>query len=369
MCPECKEKQPLFEDRDRQVSGQGNQAAGGYVAEALSSGYDNELPLLALLRQLAPVAPARIPEVVPRRAERRFGRLGRKVLDDLMASICAGADDWKLEESTRLLLALPVLLLRRPVLPPPGSDEGDVCRDPAREPKQWKILRSRLQLAEAARWHQLVAEALGDDCAARGHGSRDADWATAAPEVEDGEERFRRRSIAASRVPSDCIRSAAQLLKGQSMLPPCAATADKVKALLATSLSEEQKEEQWNALDRAWRAGEGHGLHIQPWHVAARVADLRVGAQPGPSKTRNNMVKLIEQAPGGRDSLVAWCQHWADGYVPPVVSQLLSAQVIRPLKKPSGGPRNISLLEALFKLASAVVQTPIREARPDEGWD
>ena len=51
---------------------------------------------------------------------------------------------------------------------------------------------------------------------------------------------------------------------------------------------------------------------------------------------------------------------WADGWVPPMVVELLVGQLLRPIKKENGKPRNISLMDCLFKFASGVVQDTIR---------
>ena len=54
------------------------------------------------------------------------------------------------------------------------------------------------------------------------------------PGTEDEEARRRRmRAVAVSKVKCDCTRTAAQILRGQSMLPPCHATAEAQRKLLA----------------------------------------------------------------------------------------------------------------------------------------
>ena len=57
---------------------------------------------------------------------------------------------------------------------------------------------------------------------------------------------------------------------------------------------------------------------------------------------------------------------WADGKTPRITARFLTQQVIRPLKKESGGARPISLMEVLFKFASGVVQDAVR-AQGGEG--
>ena len=52
---------------------------------------------------------------------------------------------------------------------------------------------------------------------------------------------------------------------------------------------------------------------------------------------------------------------WADGRVPSGVAKECLMQVMRPIKKDTGKPRNSSLMEGLFKGASASIQKAIRK--------
>lgn len=368
VCPECKESQPLFSE---------SPAVAGLVPAdlvpciAASNSPRQSVALVVLLRKLPPVVTLLTPEFIPKRARRRFGRLCVVLVSKLVGGIHAGAADQELEVLCRLVLAMPLLLLRRPASAAGAkpSQEDPACTDPMIEPNQWKTLRSRLQLAEAGLWHQLVEEALKDVQAVAVQTSAKSEWVLAPSETEPAAARLHRRGIAAGKVRSECIRSASQLLKGESMLPPCAATCTQVMDLLVTSLPPEEQSELGAALEKAWQAGEGHGVLIHADRVRARVAGLRSGAQPGPSKTRNSYMDAILEAPGGEYALTGWCQLWADGNIPAVVARLFTAQVLRPLRKPSGGPRNISLLECLFKLASGVVQDTLRLDCGGEGLD
>ena len=89
--------------------------------------------------------------------------------------------------------------------------------------------------------------------------------------------------------------------------------------------------------------------------------------QPGMSRTRNDFVKAIAEVPGGVDVLTKWCQLWANGEVPAVVSELFSEQMIRPLAKPNGKARPVALLEVLLKFASGVIQDSLRCESAGEG--
>ena len=84
---------------------------------------------------------------------------------------------------------------------------------------------------------------------------------------------------------------------------------------------------------------------------------------------RNDMLSCIAAVPGGVAALRTWCQLWADGLVAPKVAEIMTRQMLKPLKKPNGKPRPIALLEVLLKLASGVVQDVIREMPGGEGLD
>ena len=78
---------------------------------------------------------------------------------------------------------------------------------------------------------------------------------------------------------------------------------------------------------------------------------------------RNDVLKAVSEAKGGIATLRRWSQAWADGRMHPSIVRIFVSQMIRPIKKDNGKPRNISLMEALFKLASGVVQDCIRNRR------
>ena len=76
-----------------------------------------------------------------------------------------------------------------------------------------------------------------------------------------------------------------------------------------------------------------------------RLSNLRVGAQGGGSGCRNDVLNVMGEVKGGIRCLRDWAQLWAEGRVPPCVVVLLVGQVLRPVKKDNGKPRNISLME------------------------
>eukprot|EP00972_Heterocapsa_arctica_P032348 4768541-Heterocapsa_arctica.AAC.1 len=139
-----------------------------------------------------------------------------------------------------------------------------------------------------------------------------------------------------------------------------------MKELLVTSIDAETHADQQAAMKEAWAAGDEARLVIREATVRRRILTLRRGAQPGASRTRNDLLAAMLAAPDGLRTLTLWCQIWADGLVPPVVAQPFLAQVLRPLRKPNGMPRNIALLEVFFKLASGVTQDEIRVKQSQE---
>eukprot|EP00973_Karenia_brevis_P080820 11212721-Karenia_brevis.AAC.1 len=98
-------------------------------------------------------------------------------------------------------------------------------------------------------------------------------------------------------------------------------------------------------MQEAWDAGGSCRVEVSISAVQTRIDQLRNGAQPGMSRTKNDMLGCIASAPGGRASLRTWCQLWADGKIPDRVAELLTQQLLRPLRKPNGKPRPIALLE------------------------
>eukprot|EP00973_Karenia_brevis_P025326 3494611-Karenia_brevis.AAC.1 len=77
-------------------------------------------------------------------------------------------------------------------------------------------------------------------------------------------------------------------------------------------------------MKEAWDAGASCKPCITEGAVQARVNNLRNGAQPGSSRCRNDFITCISMVPGGRTSLRAWCQLWADGLVPECVAEAVT---------------------------------------------
>ena len=327
----------------------------------------DELTLGQVLDRIQDHAGLDMPLLVPTRARKRLGRLGRDLLSELIADMNADASEATLRQRVSKLQHFYAAVLIRD-----STSEVDAVSaaetDPITAPDQWKAIRARLQLAEAGRWKELFAP-LASQYAPTQSGTEEAAWVPVAlhgPE-SSAATHAKRKLAAASKVKGGCVRTASQLLKGDGLLPPCAETAHQVSDLLTQQLNPAEQAELQDALDRAWTAGDGHAPKISAAIVRRRVEQSRDAAQPGKSRTRNDLTKCIAESPGGLEVLRAWCQHWADGHVPMVVAHLFTQQVLRPLKKPNGKARPIALLEVLLKLASGVIQDEIRKSPSGEG--
>ena len=148
------------------------------------------------------------------------------------------------------------------------------------------------------------------------------------------------------------------------MLPSCNATAEAQRSLLVSERQPEGEVAHAAAVEEACRAGKDKDakVTIMPRHVKNRIQLLRAGAQAGGSRCPNDVLIAASEVRGGVQTLVQWCQPWCDGAIPPVMTACLQEQTLRPLRKPNGKPRNISLMEMILKFATGVVQDAIREA-------
>eukprot|EP00973_Karenia_brevis_P092554 12412977-Karenia_brevis.AAC.1 len=361
LCPTCKEARPHW--RGVQPATQQGQSQSVHVVPPPQA---DEMTLLALLRKLPASLAVRTPDAVPKRARGRMGRLARSLLDDLMTAMSASAGDDILEEKALMLNHLYAAILR--------SERKDVqdatCnKDAAAEPATWKHIRSRMQLAEAGRWKQIYHELLQADVVERS-ARPEHDWVMETMRAEESASLHARKKLtAAGKVRGGCVRTGAQILKGDGLLTPSAATCDRVRELLTTEMTPREARDQQVALEEAWKAGEGNKVVITEGITRQRVGRLRTSAQPGGSRTRNDLINCLVDVPGGVASLRAWCQRWADGLMPKIVARVLTSQILRPLKKPNGMPRPIALLEVFLKFASGCIQDAIRMQPGGEGLD
>ena len=321
--------------------------------------------LLERLRMLPPVLPVVTPHRVPKRARRRIGRLICGLVEQVIYA-CAAVDSAsaaRREEAALLCSRAYVLMARRK----PDEVHSETGGEKPKEASAWKLMRRRLQLAEAGKWHVLVDELLDE---LRARGTQDDERRMWGAEDQGNEaSSHRKRGVAVVKIKNDCARTAAQILRGQTMLTPCAATAEAQGALIVTERTRVEQAAFEEAIDSARAAGAATEAHItiKARHVKRRLEAMRVGAQPGGSKCRNDVLAAVGESRRGVDVLTRWCQLWADGKVACTVAATLQEQVLRPLRKPNGKPRNISLMECLLKFPAGVVQDVVRECGDADG--
>jgi len=214
-------------------------------------------PLLEALRALPAVLNVDTPIRVPQRGRRRIGSIVGALMRRLMQLLPpdggqTSPECW--ETALPLRHAYALLAWRNSGEQPVG--------DPAREALQWATLRARLQLAEAGQWGTLVGallEATGEKQRMR------CEWAMQGAEDASAEAmRWKQRGAAIAKVHLDCTRTATQMLRGQSGMAPCEATAVAQAAQLATQpLAEAECEDLTTALRDAetayWGSGGGPG--------------------------------------------------------------------------------------------------------------
>eukprot|EP00973_Karenia_brevis_P095136 12425849-Karenia_brevis.AAC.1 len=222
-----------------------------------------------------------VPDVVPKRAQRRFGRLGVRVLLDVVTAIDRGASDEVLVEYALKLRLLYVTILRQTK----RGEREDADAEPGhlREPGEWKVIRARLQLAEANQWERLVVDLSADvrrACADREEALLSNEW-YASQECGYEAWELERRERVPAKVRGGCVRTAAQLLQGARGMIPCRETARMQEELFVTSLDAEAEERLWSAWEKAWAAGERTRAVIRSDTVAQWVRTARAGSQPG----------------------------------------------------------------------------------------
>ena len=309
------------------------------------------------LGALPDVFPLPVPCRVPRRARKRLARIMVNSLAHLLDVMPWEADRpcQQTREAALVCLKACSLVLWR-------EDEAEGSAKTNREAKQWKVLRGRLQLAEAGRWQELAAMATAE-IDRRAQRAAEAGMVCGG-EVDPARHQERRRQQAIHKVELDCTRTAAQLLRGQQILPPGHAVAEAQMAQLVRESREEDDQALRRHMDMATISGAAVAPRVLEKDVAKRLDKLRVGAQPGGMATRNDVLQAMGEVKGGRALLTRWAQWWASGWIPQSVARLFGGQTLRPIKKPNGKPRNISLMECLLKLASGVTQDAIRREGP-----
>ena len=191
-------------------------------------------------------------------------------------------------------------------------------------------------------------------------------WLTATDHPH-GPDMSAKYALAMSRVKVNSCRTAAQILRGQGMLPPCPATVEAQKRLIVIQIDEKEAARQAEQLQLMRDAYEQNPLVLKGKHLSARLAALRTGARPGGSRMTNDVLDAIAGSRGGFRELLRWCQLRADGQIPTRIGEAFCDQVMRTLRKENGKARNISLTETLMRLASAATQETTRSSCQSEG--
>ena len=200
-------------------------------SNAVAEAVHNE-SVVEKFRALPPVLPVYTPERVPKKARRRIGKLMITLVNELMGMLpdAQAGPVRDASEHVQLCKYAYVLVARR------ASETEKEKHEPARESKQWKMMRRRLQLAEAGKWNVLLDDLIADVKASVSRQDEER-FTVIQPEQQDHGE-WKRRGLAIRKVKLNCARTAAQLLKGQSLQPACSATAEAQKAQLVLDQDE-----------------------------------------------------------------------------------------------------------------------------------
>ena len=367
VCLECRNQYPMWGIAGSQVVADSAPSGAERYAEVRA---DDEQHILEILERVRADPAFFWPPSMPGRARRRLGVIGRNLLRELLGKIAAKANDSTLRLCTLMLMyCYPAVLGQKSDADWLADRIDGHGQDPFAEASVWKQVQKRLQLAEKGEWHQLFASML-ETVYPEATEAEAAQWIPRAVEVGTQDDacvaRMKREATAMSKVKGGCVRTAVQILKpGGGVLPPCDDTANQVKGLMTLDMTDQEREELQDALKQANASSKK--VTIRKCTVRAKVDKLRDAAQPGLSRTRNDLIKAIADVPGGVDVLLEWCQLWANADVPTAVSELLTEQMVRPLEKSNGKARPISLLEVFLKFASGVIQDTLRNTPDAEG--
>ncbi len=235
-----------------------------------------------------------------------------KVITEAVQAAQLKAEDAE-EKALKMLWATPMLLWGKPQ-PKDADPEDRKC--------SWQQLRPILQKAERGDWDTLLNEfAIAQETRRRGPPGEG--WLGDDLKQEEADEA--RWKKAAGKVKGRCMKTAAQIMRGSTVLPPTQETVEAVKELVVTKTSYVKEETQYRAAAPAWAAPGGR-VYVTDKTMAYKVELLRQGAQPGPTKTSNIHIKSIAKARGGLEALAAWATLWGEGLVPPEVAWSSKAQ-------------------------------------------
>ena len=277
---------------------------------------------------------------IPKHLSRRYAAARLRILNWAMEaeSSTPRLPALRIEAWSRLALLLPYFILHdttrpntphnttQPNTPHPLSSNSAAIR---------RTLTRRLLLAEQCDFLTLMDEARKADHAASLHASnapvrtrtRGEMLAAASDRAEDG-----------------CLRTAARLLMGDSVLPRTEATADAVQALYT--------HEPQQPLPPPRR---GAVTNVSTSTVARRLRNIRGTAHPGPGGERNSHLKALLSSPAGVPTLTRWVNLWLRPEMTPAFRQPWLHCGLVPLDKGGGKPRPIVFQEGLLKLATGCV--------------
>ena len=283
---------------------------------------------------------------LPKGMARRYAACRLQVLDWALDAEAAQPPlpAARVEAWSRLALILPYLLLHEPprtIPTAPSASAGD--RTGAR-----KVLQRRLVLAERGDFSSLLHEAVANESAAHLREVSAPLRDRSRPEV---------LAQAAARADDGCLRTAARLLTGDSVLPTSVATADKVQALYCTTESE--------SLPHRHR---GAVTCVTPQQTVRRVRNARGSAHPGPGGERNSHLHALLASPHAGKTLARWANAWLHVEASAAVRAPWLHCGLIPLDKGEGKARPIVFQEALLKVATGtVVDTCSQELRAAAG--
>ena len=210
-------------------------------------------------------------------------------------------------------------------------------------------VKQRMQLADLGKWDVLITTLLEADCAARSNLDKRSSTTSAV------QSRLNKYTAVCRKVQGNCIRSAAQILTGAGQPPADTATFEAIcKLFVCAELPAAQAPLVQSCIESTRCASSGWCPTLR--QLTRRVANLRTGAQPGPSKCRNTHLKLCLRARWGPPTLLEWSRLWCTGQVPMHMAKPFLDGWIAPLSKPGGkGIRPIALFECPRKLATGLL--------------
>ena len=209
-------------------------------------------------------------------------------------------------------------------------------------------LKRRMQLADLGKWHDLINDLLEADASARTALDKRSGTSSAV------QSRVNKYTAVCKKVQGNCIRSAAQILTGAGQPPANHDTFDAICKLFVCSEQPDAQAPLVQSCLDSMRVSSGWSPNLR--QLTRRVANLRNGAQPGPSKCRNTHLKLCLRARWGPPTLLEWSRLWCTGQIPQHMARPFLDGWIAPLSKPGGkGIRPIALFECPLKLATGLL--------------